>query len=110
MCWNLYPHCKGYSQNLAYGKAKVVLKESSVELRNSDLRHTLKGPGEVVAQGWVRYLVLHQTEPSNLAERLKNKLGYQDLISASYCIEVLISDSSTAEEVRWHPREGKKLV
>jgi hypothetical protein len=84
----------------------VVLKGSSVELYNSDLCHTLKGPGEVVAQGWVRYLVLHQTEPCILTERLKNKLGYQDFISASQCIEVLISDSSTVEEVRWLPREG----
>jgi hypothetical protein len=58
MCWILYPHCKGYSQNLEYEKAKVVLKGSSVELYNSDLRQTLKGPGEVVAQGWVRYLVM----------------------------------------------------
>jgi hypothetical protein len=73
----LYPHCKGYSQNQEYEKAKVVLKGSSVELYNSDLPQTLKGPGQVVAQGWLRYSVL----------------GYQDLISASQCIEVLIADS-----------------
>jgi hypothetical protein len=106
MCWTLYPHCKGFSQHLAYEKAKVVSKESSDELYNSDLRHTPKEPGEVIAQGWVRYLVLYQTEPCNLAERLKNKLGYQDLISALQCIEVLISEFSTAKEVRWLPREG----
>ena len=84
----------------------MVLKGSSVELYNSDLRQTLKGPGKVVAQEWVRYLVLHQTEPCNLAERLKNKLGYQDLISASQCIKEQISAFSTVEEVRWFPREG----
>jgi hypothetical protein len=78
----------------------VMLKGYSVELYNSDLRHTLKEAGEVVARGWVRYLVLHPTEPCNLAKRLKNKLGCQDLISASPSIEVLISDSSTVEEVR----------
>jgi hypothetical protein len=71
----LYPHCKGYSQNMEYEKAKVVLKGSGVELYNSDLRQTLKRPGEVVAQGLVRYLVLHQKQPCNLAERLKNKPG-----------------------------------
>jgi hypothetical protein len=64
----LYPHCQGYSQNLEYEKAKVVLKGSSVELYNSDICQTVDGPGEVVAQGWVRHLVLHQTEPCNLAE------------------------------------------
>jgi hypothetical protein len=106
MCWIFYPHCKGYSQNLEYEKAKVVLKGSSVELYNSDLRQTLKGPGEVVAQGWVRYLVLHHKEPCKLAEKLKNKPGYQDFISASQCIEELISDSSTVEEVRWLQRGG----
>jgi hypothetical protein len=35
----------------------MVLKRSSVELYNSDLRQILKEPGEVAAQGWVRYLV-----------------------------------------------------
>jgi hypothetical protein len=106
MCCILYPRCKGYSQHLVNGKAKVVLKGSSVELSNSDLGHTLKGPDEIVAQGWVRYLVLHETEPCNLAERLKNRLDYQDLISASQCVEVIISDSSTVEEVRQLLREG----
>jgi hypothetical protein len=105
MCWILYPYCKGYNKNLEYGKAKVVLKGSSVELYNSDLRQTLKGPGAVVDQAWIRNLVLHQTQPCNLAGRLKSRLGYKDLISASKSIEVLISDSSTVEEVRWFPRE-----
>jgi hypothetical protein len=95
----MYSHCKGNSQNLEYEKAKVTLKRSSVELYNSHLRQILKGPGQVVAHGWVQYLVLHQTEPCNLAERLKNKLGY-----------MLISYSSTVEEVRWLPREDLKLV
>jgi hypothetical protein len=82
----------------------VVLKGSSVELYNSDLRQTLEGPDKVIAQGWARYLVLHQTEPCNLTQRLNIKLSYQDLISASQVMAVLISDSSTVEKVRWLPR------
>jgi hypothetical protein len=101
----LYTNCKWYSQNLEYENVTVVLRGSSVEVHNSDLRQTLKGHGEVIAQGWVRYLVLYQTESCNLAERLQNKLDNQDLISASQCIEVLISDSSTVEEVPWLPCE-----
>jgi hypothetical protein len=60
MCWILYQHCKGYNQKVNYRKAKVVLKGSSVEQYNSDLHRTPKGSDEVVAQGWVRYLVLHK--------------------------------------------------
>jgi hypothetical protein len=106
MSWILYPHFEVYSQNLEHEEAKMVLKGSSVGLYHADLRQTVKGPGEVVDQGWVRYLVSHQKEPCNLDERLKNKLSYQDLISASQCIEVLISDPSTLEEVRWLSRKG----
>jgi hypothetical protein len=76
----LYPHCKGYSQNLEYEKAKVVLKGSSIELDNSDSRQILKEPGKVVDQ--TAGTVFHQRELCILAERLKNELGYQGLISA----------------------------
>jgi hypothetical protein len=55
---------------------------------------------------WLTAAAATQTEPCNLAERLKNRLGYQDLISASQCIKEQISAFSTVEEVRWLPREG----
>jgi hypothetical protein len=67
----LYSYCKGYSRNLEHEKAKVVLKGSSVGLYNSDLRQTLKGPGEIVDQGLEQYLVLHKKERCNLTEKLK---------------------------------------